>query len=132
MRFKLFYFLITLCSTPILAMEFVHPSGLSSKAELDFVKGKINAIAQPWKGEFDQLKSLSYATREPHGLEHINSENKDADISRDDAIAAYAQALLWYYSGDESYGHRSIAILNSWASLKGFTAGSDQDKLQAG
>ena len=113
-------------------MNFVHPGGLNSKAELDFVKAKIQAGAQPWKGEFDHIISSSYATRGPHGLPNINSRNNDANVSRDDAIAAYTQALLWYFTDDETYANRSIAILNSWSELQRFTAGSDQDRLQAG
>ncbi len=114
------------------ASTFVHPGALNSKAELDFVKAKIQAGNQPWKGEFDQIKSSSYATRGPHGLTNINSKNSDAEVSRDDATAAYTQALLWYFTDDETYARRSIAILNSWTNLQAFTAGSEQDRLQAG
>lgn len=114
------------------AMDFVHPGGAHSKAELDFVKGRIQASTQPWTGEFERLKNSGHATRGAHGLKEINSENKDADISRDDATAAYAQALLWYFTGEEAYAKSSLAILNSWSGLEKFTAGSDQDKLQAG
>lgn len=120
------------CATSASAMTFVHPGALNSKAELDFVKAKIRSGAQPWKGEFDRIKNSSYATRGPHGLLHLNSRNDDANVSRDDAIASYTQALLWYFTDDESYAERSIAILNSWSQLQGFTAGSDQDRLQAG
>ncbi|MGY8827825.1 MAG: alginate lyase family protein [Candidatus Latescibacterota bacterium] len=111
---------------------FAHPGALDSQEELDFVKTQIRAGAQPWKGEYDRLLSSGAARRGPHGKATINSSNSDANTSRDDAEAAYAQALLWYYSGDETYAERSIAILNSWADLQDFTAGSDQDKLQAG
>jgi len=114
------------------AMTFVHPGALNSKAELDFVKAKIQAVAQPWKGEFDQIMSSRYATRGPHGLANINSRNDDANVSRDDAIASYTQALLWYFTGDETYAKRSIAILNSWSHLQRFTSGSEKDRLQAG
>lgn len=114
------------------AMDFVHPGGINSKSELDFVKAQIKAGSQPWKGEFDQLKYSSYATRGANGLRTINSNGKDANVSRDDAIAAYAQSLLWYFTDEDVYAKRSIAILNSWSSLQGFTAGSDQDRLQAG
>ena len=114
------------------AMDFVHPGGINSAAELDFVKGRIKAAAQPWKGEFDQLRASGYATRDAHGLQTINSNRKDAEVSRDDAIAAYAQSLLWYFTDEDEYAQRSIAILNSWSTLQGFTAGSDQDRLQAG
>ena len=114
------------------AITFVHPGALNSKAELDFVKGKIQSGEQPWKGEFDWIRSVSYATRGPHGLTNINSKSNDAAVSRDDAIAAYTQALLWYFTKDEMYAKRSVAILNSWTNLQAFTAGSDQDRLQAG
>jgi hypothetical protein len=114
------------------ARSFVHPGALDSKEELDFVKAQIHLQAEPWAGEFQKLKSSAAATRVPHGLTHIDSRSQDSGTSRDDAIAAYAQALLWYYSGEEAYAERSLAILKSWASLEGFTAGSDQDKLQAG
>jgi hypothetical protein len=43
-----------------------------------------------------------------------------------------AQALLWYYTGNETYAQGTIAILNAWQGLQGFTAGTDQDRLQAG
>lgn len=114
------------------AMDFIHPGGINSAAELDFVKGRIKAGAQPWKSEFEQLRTSGYATRGAHGLRTINSVDKDADVSRDDAIAAYAQSLLWYFTDDDVYAARAISILNSWSGLQGFTAGSDQDRLQAG
>lgn len=113
-------------------MNFVHPGGINAKADLDFVKGRIKAGAQPWKGEFDRLRDSEYATRVAHGQKTINSDTKDAEVSRDDAIAAYAQALMWYFSDDELSAKGSISILNSWSELQGFTAGSDQDRLQAG
>lgn len=112
--------------------QFVHPGALDSRAELDFVRAQIAAGAEPWKGEFDRLVNSAAARRGPHALAHINSSGADANTSRDDAEAAYAQALLWHYSGDKTYAERSIAILNAWAGLQSFSAGSDQDKLQAG
>jgi hypothetical protein len=114
------------------AITFVHPGALNSRTDLDFVKAKIEAGEQPWKGECERMKSSSYATRGPHGLTNINSNSNDAIISREDAIAAYTQALLWYFTQDETYARRTIAILKSWKNLQGFTAGSDQDRLQAG
>ena len=119
-------------STSASAMIFVHPGALDSRTDLDFVKAKIKEGSQPWKGEFDRIKSSGYATRGPHGLANINSKSHDAEVSRDDAIAAYTQALLWYFTDDAIYARRSLAILNSWADLQAFTAGSDQDRLQAG
>ncbi len=123
---------LTIVAATHAASTFVHPGALDSRGELDFVKAKIQAKAQPWRAEFDRLVASGYSTRTPHGKTTINSSNSDAELSRDDAIASYTQALLWYYSGNATYANRSIAILNSWTNLQSFTAGSDQDKLQAG
>ncbi len=123
---------ISLGLTSATALTFVHPGALSSRAELDFIKARITAGAQPWKGELEQIKNSRYAHMGPHGLANINSKSEDANISRYDAAAAYSQALLWYFTGDEAYARSAIAILNSWSNLQAFTAGTQQDRLQAG
>ena len=82
--------------------------------------------------ELEQIKRSRYAQMGPHGLTHINSESDDANVSRFDALAAYSQALLWYFTDDETYGRRAIAILNSWGNLQAFTSGTQQDRLHAG
>lgn len=114
------------------AAGFVHPGALDTREELDFVRSRIREGGQPWKGEFERLRTSPLAVRAPHGLATINSAGPDAAVSRDDAIAAYTQALLWYFSGDDAYALRSAAILDSWAPLERFTAGTEQDRLQAG
>ena len=121
-----------LCVFSAAARNFAHPGALNSKAELDFVKGRIQSGEPPWRGEFERLLHSDFATRIPHGLTDLNSKSGDASLSRDDAAAAYTQSLLWYFTDDETYAQRSVAILNSWTNLQAFTAGSDQDRLQAG
>jgi hypothetical protein len=114
-------------------MKFVHPGALNSAAELQFVKAQIQAGAQPWAGELERLIGSDSATRAPHALTNIRSDDDgDANTSKDDAIASYAQALLWVFTGDDTYAQRAAAILNAWSGLQGFTAGSEQDRLQAG
>lgn len=113
-------------------MTFVHPGALSSAVELNFIKARIAAGDEPWKDEFDRVKGSGYATRSPHALATIDSRGADAARSREDAAAAYSQALLWYFTGDETYARRSVAILNAWSGLEGFTSGTEQDRLQAG
>ncbi len=125
-------FVVVFCVRSVLARDFIHPGALNSRAELDFVKTSIQAGAQPWQGELDRLLRSSFTSRTPHGLTNLNSKSGDANVSRDDAAAAYTQALLWYFTNDETYAKRSVAILNSWTNLQAFTSGSDQDRLQAG
>lgn len=117
---------------PAPGTRWVHPGATSSAEELAFVRARIDAGEQPWTDEYEQASRSPHANRTPHPLRHINSATDDANVSRDDAIGAYTQALLWRLGGDEAYARKSIAILDAWSDLQGFTAGSDQDKLQAG
>ncbi len=114
------------------AMDFVHPGAIDSRENLEFVRERIKAGAQPWTTELDRIKASGFAVRTPHGLVAIDSKSGDAGVSRDDAIAAYTQSLLWYFTGDPVYADRAVSILNAWAPLKGFTAGTEQARLQAG
>jgi len=111
-------------------MSFIHPGAMIGQADLDFVKAKIKAGEQPWIGAFNQVKGE--AKGGTNALSYINSSSGDANISRDDALKTYANALTWYYSGQKIYAERAIALLNAWSILQGFNAGSDQDKLHAG
>jgi hypothetical protein len=113
-------------------MTFAHPGALNSRVTLDFVKARIQAGAQPWKGELELLQASRYARMVPPMLTHIDSKSEDANVSRFAAAAAYSQALLWYFTDDEHYARGAVAILNSWSNLQGFTAGTQQDRLQAG
>ncbi len=109
--------------------SFVHPGILVNKAQLDFVKAKIAAGAQPWKGAFDQLKSsflgkLTYTTQGPvpvlmcstsSGISAGVPQAGCTEINNDSA-AVYAQALLWYFTGDATYAQNAIDVINAWSS----------------
>ena len=112
-------------------MTFVHPGALNTTASLEFVKARISEGEQPWASEFEYILGSSSSSRKPHALVHISTD-EDASIARDDALAAYTQALLWVFTDDEIYARRSIAILEAWSIFQGFTQETDQDKLHAG
>jgi hypothetical protein len=64
----------------------------------------------------------------------VSDPDVHCTAEKEDGVAAYTQALLWYLSPDgserDTYGQTAIAILNTWAPLidhLGFNAG-----LQAG
>jgi hypothetical protein len=61
----------------------------------------------------------------------LSTNGDQESIIRDDAFAAYTQALIWYFSNNNVYADRAVAILNSWAGLQGFVAGDQQDKILA-
>jgi hypothetical protein len=110
---------------------FAHPGVLVTKAQLDFVKAKISANASPWKGAMantmnDFRGSLTY-TASPVPVVECGAYSMNPDIGcsaeKDDAAAAYTQALLWYFTGNTTYAKNAVAIMNAWSAiLTGHTA----------
>ena len=94
----------------------VHPGLLHSREDLDFVKARIAANEQPWKEAFDQLKALNPENRNPSPRVSLSpsSNHRLHNTMIRDGSAAYACALLWYYSGDQKYADHAIEILNAW------------------
>ena len=109
----------------------MHPGVRSSKAELDYVKQRILAGAEPWTSELAQLRRSSRLQGAPLALRRLDSRGPEAQVAQDDALATYSLALLWYYSGEEAIARKALAHLNAWSAFEAFTAGTDQDKLQA-
>lgn len=101
---------------------FVHPGVLVSRAQLDFVKGKVATGAQPWKAAYDQMIKSSYAslsrTAKPRATVECGSysnPNLGCTDEREDAIAAYTDALAWYLTGNAAYAKESIALMDAWS-----------------
>jgi chitodextrinase len=105
----------------------MHPGVVNTKATLDFVKAKIAAGAQPWTAAYNAAKadtygSLSYADHPPSDTSgnvdcgSFSSPDIHCHDQRNDATAAYTDALLWYFSGNQAYATQGIKILNDWAS----------------
>jgi hypothetical protein len=106
---------------------FKHPGVVISRGQLDFLKAKIAAGEQPWKGIADSLKAQSFASHSykakpvPNVIcgSFSNPSVGCADEWKD-GMAAYAQAMLWYVTGDEAYARTAVEIMNAWSStLKG-------------
>ncbi|WP_333739178.1 alginate lyase family protein [Streptomyces sp. IBSBF 2806] len=103
---------------------FVHPGVAVSRAQLDFVRDKVNAAAQPWKGAFDQLLASKYADLNrapaPRAVVECGSysnPNHGCTDEREDALAAYTDALAWYVTRDERYAKKAIALMDAWSGV---------------
>jgi hypothetical protein len=101
---------------------FVHPGVLDSRAQLDFVKAKVAAQAQPWLNAYNQMLAhhLLSQSRPPTPRATVecgsySNPNNGCTDEREDALAAYGNALAWYISGDAKYAQKSIQIMNAWA-----------------
>jgi hypothetical protein len=115
-----------LISTPAPAAPatFTHPGVLVSRPQLDFVKTQVKAGAQPWKAAYDQAVASSYAslsrTPKPRAVVECGSysnPNYGCTDEREDAMAAYTDALIWYISGDARYAQKAIALMDAWSAV---------------
>lgn len=102
---------------------FKHPGVLVDKAQLDFIKSKVAANAEPWKSAYKAMLSdpLASRTRTPSARATVEcgpTSKPDIGCSdeKQDALAAYANALAWYISGTASYAQKAISYMNAWSS----------------
>ncbi|MFJ9153596.1 alginate lyase family protein [Streptomyces sp. NPDC102270] len=103
---------------------FVHPGVTVSQGQLDFARSKVNAGAQPWKGAFDAMLASKYAdlnrTAKPRAVVECGSysnPNYGCTDEREDAIAAYTDALAWYITRDERYAKKAIQLMDAWSAV---------------
>ena len=101
---------------------FTHPGVGVSQAQLDFVRAKVQAGAQPWTNAFNQAKTSSYAslsrTPKPRAVVECGSysnPNYGCTDEREDAIAAYTDSLLWYITRDDRYAQKAIQLMDAWS-----------------
>ncbi|GAA1516271.1 alginate lyase family protein [Dactylosporangium maewongense] len=101
---------------------FPHPGVFVSRAQLDFVRGKVQAGAQPWKAAYDQMMGSRYAslsrTPKPRAVVECGSysnPNNGCTDEREDALAAYTLSLAWYVTRDSRYATKAIAIMDAWS-----------------
>jgi Alginate lyase len=106
---------------------FVHPGVLVDTAQLDFMRGKVQAGAQPWTSAYNQLRSSASLSRgatpraDVDCGSHSVPDNGCSD-ERGDALAAYGDALVWYVTRDSRYADAAIRIMDAWsATLKTHT-----------
>jgi hypothetical protein len=111
-------------ATPVPAAPatFTHPGVFVSRAQLDFVRTKVNAGAQPWKAAYDQMNASAYAsltrTPKPRAIVECgpySNPNLGCTDERQDAIAAYTMALRWYITRDTRYADKAIAVMDAWS-----------------
>jgi hypothetical protein len=102
---------------------FAHPGVMVSKPQLDFVREKVQAGSEPWKSAYAQMTGSQYASlsRSPRPRATVecgsySKPNNGCTDEREDAIAAYTDALAWYIGGDEKYAQKAVEIMDAWSS----------------
>jgi hypothetical protein len=108
---------------PAPSAGFIHPGVLLNKAQLDEIKKRVAAGTEPQKSAFAALKAnklgaLDY-TPHPRATVECGSNSRPDYGCKDeqaDSEAAYAQALLWYITGEKVYAENAIKIMDAWSS----------------
>lgn len=103
---------------------FTHPGVGVSRAQLDFIRGRVRAGAQPWATANSRMMSSAYAslsrTPRPRAVVECGSysnPNLGCTDERQDAIAAYTLALAWYITRDARYANKAIQIMDAWSAV---------------
>ncbi|MET9634179.1 alginate lyase family protein [Lentzea sp. NPDC006480] len=101
---------------------FVHPGVVVSRPQLDFVRAKVQAGAQPWKLAYDRMMASKYAdlnrTPKPRAVVECgpySNPNYGCTDEREDAIAAYTMSLAWYMTRDNRYATKAIQLMDAWS-----------------
>jgi hypothetical protein len=109
-----------------------HPGYVVSKSQLDFAKAQVQGKAQPWTAAYnkmledsDKYGKYATATRKSKATATVKcGPTTKPDIGctdeRGDALAAWANALAGYVSGDTTFTNNSVTIMNKWShTIKG-------------
>lgn len=101
---------------------FVHPGVVVSRPQLDFMRTKVLAGAQPWKTAYDRMMASKYAdlnrTPKPRAVVEcgpVSNPNNGCTDEREDALAAYTLSLAWYVTRDTRYATKAIQIMDAWS-----------------
>jgi Alginate lyase len=107
---------------PAAPTAFKHPGVLVTRSQLDVVRQKVTAGAQPWKSAYDKMRTSPYASltrpAKPRADVDCGSRsvpNLGCSEERDDALAAYTDALMWYISRDGRYADKAIELMDAWS-----------------
>lgn len=107
-----------------------HPSVSVNKQQLENVRLQIKNGVDPWISYFEEMlnnnsSSKNYLIKNQSTLDETKAKYSYKDYSASfmeniisaDATAAYYQALLYYFTGDEEYRRKSITIIRLWSQL---------------
>jgi fibronectin type 3 domain-containing protein/regulation of enolase protein 1 (concanavalin A-like superfamily) len=111
----------SLCVLPA-AQAYIHPGIPLTNSDLAAIKAKVDVGEQPWKAGYDALagdwrSSLGYTMQGPFASV---SRNPHVNLTqwRNDMIAVYNLARMWYFTGNDDYAQKSRDILITWANTQ--------------
>ncbi|MFF2654836.1 alginate lyase family protein [Streptomyces sp. NPDC058045] len=112
--------------------DFHHPGVVVSKAQLDTARDRVNAGKQPWLSSYLAMRDSKYGSlayrATPFATVQCPPDTRPGHgcvEERQDAVAAYTQALLWYITRDRQHAAKAEQIMDAWsAEVKRHTDGN--------
>nr|WP_063608102.1 alginate lyase family protein [Streptomyces davaonensis] len=118
--------------------EFTHPGVLVSAAQLEAVRTNVTAGKQPWLKAYLDMRDSRYGAykyrAEPYEDVHCpvgRRAGRGCVQEREDAIAAYTQALLFTVTGKAQHAVKAREIMDAWSATLKRHSGENAG-LQAG
>ena len=112
------------------APAFAHPGTIHTAADLQRMRDKIVANAEPWASSFATLGNSPWAQTwwPAYDIDWIvrgGSAGNNYTRTQQDAQAIYELALRWHLTGDTAYADHAVHIANVWSGLTGVTGDSN-------
>src|SRR3984957_4695299 len=100
----------------------VHPGILQTRADLEFMKARINAGEEPWKSSWNVWLTSPGASLDfkPKPFVHVTrgayaaGEQGGVELS-ESARVANNHVMQWYVTGNEAHAHKAIEIFDAWS-----------------
>ncbi|WP_371655490.1 MULTISPECIES: alginate lyase family protein [unclassified Streptomyces] len=102
---------------------FHHPGVVIGRSQLDAVRARVRAGREPWHAAYEKMRTSRYGSLAytAHPAEVVpcppNAGPPSCLAEREDAIAAYTQALLWSVDGDEAHVRKAVEIMDGWSKV---------------
>ncbi|MFJ8823617.1 alginate lyase family protein [Streptomyces sp. NPDC102467] len=111
---------------------FAHPGVLVGTAQLTAVRDHVARKEEPWLSAYKEMSTSKYAALDykakPYAVVRCPPDTRPGQgcvEEREDAIAAYTQALLWNITRDKAHAVKAVQILDAWAgTVKRHTEGN--------
>lgn len=107
---------------------FIHPGVGLTKSILETTREEIQAKKEPWYSYFEAMSLSSTASKtvvssnqsatdptKPASVEFNSQSFNSKFIS--DGLKAYTQALMYYFTGDETYRANAMQIIRIWSQM---------------
>ncbi|MDI3408996.1 alginate lyase family protein [Streptomyces cavernicola] len=102
---------------------FTHPGVLLDRSQLHVLRAHVESGAEPWASAYRAMANSRYAQAgyRPRPVAVVACkpyENPPAcTAEREDAVAAYTQALLWSVTGKRAHAEKSVQIMDAWSKV---------------